>query len=83
MSEPIHYMTIESLSAEIEARRLSPVEVTEHMLARIKRLDGKLKSYATVMADSAMAEARQAEAEISTGNYKGKLHGVPIAVKDL
>lgn len=83
MSEPIHYMTIESLSAEIEAGRLSPVEVTEHMLARIKRLDGKLKSYATVMADSAMAEARQAEAEISTGNYKGKLHGVPIAVKDL
>jgi amidase len=83
MSQPIHYLTIAALSAEIETRRLSPVEVTEHMLARIEALDGRLKSYATVMAESAMAEARQVEAEIAAGNYKGKLHGVPVAVKDL
>jgi len=83
MSEPLHYLTIEALSKEIEARRLSPVEVTAHMLARIEALDGKLKSYATVMAESAMAEARQAEAEIAAGRYRGRLHGVPVAVKDL
>ncbi len=83
MSEPIHYLTIEALSQEIKTRRLSPVVVTAHMLARIEALDGKLKSYATVMGDSAMAEARQAEAEIAAGHYRGKLHGVPVAVKDL
>ncbi|MCA8928752.1 MAG: amidase [Alphaproteobacteria bacterium] len=83
MSDPIHYMTIRALAAEIEARRLSPVAVTEHMLARIAALDGRLKAYATVMAESALAEARQAEAEIAAGRYRGKLHGVPVAVKDL
>ena len=52
-------------------------------LDRVEALDGELKSYATVMADSAMAQARAAEAEISGGTYRGPLHGVPIAVKDL
>ena len=83
MSEALHYKTIEELSGLIERRDLSPVEVTEHMLRRIERLDGTLKSYATVTADLAMSQARQAEAEIAAGQYKGKLHGVPIAVKDL
>ena len=62
---------------------LSPVELTEAQLARIEAADGRLKSYATVMAESALAEARQAEAEIAAGEYRGPLHGVPIAVKDL
>lgn len=83
MSEAIHYMTIEELSVEIEARRLSPVEVTRHMLERIEALDGRLKAYATVMAERALAEAGQMEQEIAAGTYRGKLHGVPVAVKDL
>ena len=83
MAENLHYLTITELAPMIERREVSPVEVTEHMLRRIERLDGKLKSYATVTGDLAMSQAKQAEAEIAAGNYRGQLHGVPIAVKDL
>ncbi len=57
--------------------------MTKAELDRIATLDPKLKSYATVMADSAMAQAKQAEAEIGRGEVKGPLHGVPLAIKDL
>jgi amidase len=83
MTEPLHYQTITELSQSIERREISPVEVTTAQLERIEKIDGKLKSYATVMADQAMAAAREAEAEIAAGRYRGTLHGVPVAVKDL
>ena len=83
MSGELHYQTILELSAQIEAGTLSPVTLTEAMLDRIAALDGRLKSYATVMADQAKAEAWDAELEIAAGRYRGKLHGIPIAVKDL
>ena len=57
--------------------------VTERMLGRIGKLDARLKSYATVMAAQALADARAAEQEIAAGRYRGPLHGVPVAVKDL
>ncbi|MXY99622.1 amidase [Candidatus Poribacteria bacterium] len=78
-----HFRTITEISEEIASKQLSPVEVTAAMLARIEALDGQLKSYATVTADTAVAAAQKAEREISTGTYRGPLHGVPIAVKDL
>ena len=53
------------------------------ILARIAQHDGALKSYTTLLADRAMAKARQAEAELNRGLWRGPLHGVPIAVKDL
>ena len=80
---PLHYQTISEVGARLKARELSPVELTTAILERIEALDGYLKSYATVMADSALASARAAEAEIAAGRYRGPLHGVPIAVKDL
>lgn len=80
---PLHYQTIAEVGARLQARELSPVELTQAILERIEALDGGLKSYATVMADSAVASARAAEQEIAAGNYRGGLHGVPIAVKDL
>ena len=80
---PLHFMTITELAALIKARQISPVEVTASMLRRIESLDGKYKSYATVMADHAEAAAKAAEAEIAAGQYRGPLHGVPFAVKDL
>ncbi len=83
MSDELHYGTILALSTRIEAGELSPVTLAEAMLNRIAALDGRLKSYATVMAERAMAEARAAEAEIAAGGYRGKLHGIPVAVKDL
>ena len=79
----LHYKTITELAVLIESGELSPVEATGAQLKRIEALDGQLKSYATVMAESAMAQARSAEAEITGGSYRGPLHGVPIAVKDL
>ena len=80
---PLHYMTITEVAALIKAREISPVEVTETMLRRIEDIDGKYRSYATVMAAEAEAAAKAAEAEIAAGQYRGPLHGVPFAVKDL
>ena len=80
---PLHYQTIAEVGARLRSRELSPVELASAILERIEALDGGLKSYATVMAESAMASARAAEQEIAAGNYRGGLHGVPIAVKDL
>ena len=84
MSEtPLHFRTITEIAAAIASKQLSPVDVTTAMLERIAQLDGQLMSYATVMADHAMASAQKAEREINAGTYRGPLHGIPIAVKDL
>lgn len=77
------YLTINEASSLIRSGKLSPVELTRAFLERIQRLDGTLQAYVTVLADSAMAEARRAEAEILRGDYRGPLHGIPIALKDL
>ena len=80
---PLHYQTIAEVGSRLQSREISPVELTTAILDRIEALDGELKSYATVMGESALESARVAEQEISAGNYRGGLHGVPIAVKDL
>ena len=77
------YLPISALAGEIEARRLSPVEVTEAYLERIERLDPQVHAYITVTAERARDEARAAEAEIAQGRYRGPLHGIPIGLKDL
>ena len=79
----LHYLGLVELAARIRTRELSPVAVTAAQLARIAARDGELHSYALVMADAAMAQAEAAQAEIAAGRYRGPLHGVPIAVKDL
>ncbi len=79
----MHYKTISELAPLIESGQLSPVELTQSQLDRIDKLDSKLKSYAAVTADFALEQAKIAEQEIFDGNYRGKLHGIPIAVKDL
>ena len=79
----MHYKTISELAPLVESGEISPVELTQSQLARIEQLDGRLKAYATVTADLAMEQARQVEKEIGEGYYRGKLHGIPIAVKDL
>ena len=77
------YATIEEIAPRIAAGELSPVELTRAQLERIQRLNPTLKAYITLTADSALAEARAAEAAIAAGDYRGPLHGVPVAVKDL
>jgi len=74
---------VAALANKLRARELSPVELTEAYLGRIAVLDGKLRAYITVTADLARARAKTAEAEISAGHWRGPLHGVPVAIKDL
>jgi aspartyl-tRNA(Asn)/glutamyl-tRNA(Gln) amidotransferase subunit A len=77
------YLTIREAGHLLKARKLSPVELTRGFLQRIEQLDGTLQSYITVLSERAMSEARTAEAEILRGEYRGPLHGIPIALKDL
>jgi len=83
LSDPIHYRSLCSAADVIRDGQISPAELTEKLLSRIDAVDGQLMSYATVMAEQAMEAAREAEQEIQAGKYKGPLHGMPIAVKDL
>src|SRR6266571_3491351 len=76
-------LSLGEASEVIRSRKISPVELTQACLSRIDRLNGKLNAFITVTADSALAQARAAEGEIQRGNWKGPLHGVPIALKDL
>jgi len=79
----LHYHTLTEVADLIRRRAISPVAVTEAVLERIDQLDGRLHSYATVMTDRALAAAKAAEQEIAGGHYRGPLHGIPVAVKDL
>ena len=79
----IPFMALTDVAAGIKAGSLSPVALTETMLSRIASVDPELHSFLAVTADDARAQAKQAEAEIASGRYRGALHGVPIAIKDL
>ena len=82
-SQDLHLLTIHEASDLIRSRQISPVELTQAFLDRIEAVDDRLKSYITLLPEAAMETAREAEAEISRGNYRGPLHGIPIALKDL
>ncbi len=79
----LHYTSITDLSEKLHAGTVSPVEVTEHMLGRIGALDGRLRAYATITEELALSQATAAERELRAGSWRGPLHGVPVAVKDL
>ena len=79
----LHFLTIAEASAKIRAKTLSPVELTQAYMARIKALDGELNSHILVLEDQALAAAKQAEADIMAGGWTGPLHGIPIGVKDI
>jgi amidase len=78
-----HYLELLDIGRRIQSKEVSSVEAARAQLDRIQKLDSALKSYATMMADSALEDARRADAEIAKGAVRGPLHGVPIAVKDL
>ena len=75
-------LTIAGVAPRIAAREVSPVELIACYLDRVKRLNPVLNAYSTVMEDDALAAAREAEQEISRGNYRGPLHGIPVSIKD-
>lgn len=75
--------TIIELSQQLRTKQLSPVEVTQTILGRIAEFDIAFGAFITIMADSAVSSAKTAESEIARGQWRGPLHGVPIAIKDL
>ena len=78
----IPFLSAAELAGLIESRQVSPVAAAEAYLERIAAVDGRLHSYITVTGELALAAARRAEAEIAAGQYRGPLHGLPVAVKD-
>ncbi|MGD1023306.1 MAG: amidase [Candidatus Sulfotelmatobacter sp.] len=75
--------TIVELAPRLRRKEISPLELTRACLDRIERLNPALNAFITVTAESALAEAKAAEIEISRGEWRGPLHGIPIALKDL
>ncbi len=76
-------LTLAQAATRLAQHALSPVELTRAHLARIEQVDPHLTSFLTVTAEQALAQARAAETEIARGNYRGPLHGVPLALKDV
>ena len=76
-------MSVRTLGDAIRERRISPVELTERYLERCRTLGKRLNAFVTLTPELALRQANDAEAEIRAGNYRGPLHGVPYAVKDL
>ena len=77
------YLTIREAGSLLHQRAISPVELTRAFLDRIEALDPTLQAYITVLPQRALATARALEAEMLHGEYRGPLHGIPIALKDL
>lgn len=83
IGEDVLYLSVRELAYRLQTRRLSPVELTEAYLERSKKYGPQLNAYATLTPELALQQARQAEQEISQGHYRGPLHGIPYAAKDL
>lgn len=83
MTTELHFMTIAEASRLIAARKLSPLEYADALLARITAFDPQLNAFITLSAERAREQARKAEAEIAGGRYRGALHGIPFALKDI
>lgn len=79
----LHYQEISEVAEQIQSGALSSRTLTEYMLARIDGVGKRLNAYITVTADHARAQADQADRDIAAGNYRGPLHGVPLALKDI
>jgi len=82
-TEDISFLPVSELAKRIESKKLSPVEVTQHFLARSEKLGPRFNAYARLTPDIAMEQAQAAEKDIKRGHYRGPLHGIPYAAKDL
>src|SRR5688572_20996152 len=83
MTPEPHFLTIAQAAKLIGARKLSPVEYVEALLARIDALDPQINAFITVTRELALTHARDAEREIRAGRYRGPLHGIPFGLKDV
>jgi aspartyl-tRNA(Asn)/glutamyl-tRNA(Gln) amidotransferase subunit A len=83
LNDDVLYLSVRELAEQIKAGTLSPVSLTEAYLKRSEKIGSQLNAYATLTPERALQEAREAEREIRAGKYRGPLHGVPYAAKDL
>jgi aspartyl-tRNA(Asn)/glutamyl-tRNA(Gln) amidotransferase subunit A len=83
MTAALHDLTLAQAARLIATRKLSPVEYAQALLARTEALEPQLNAFITRTPEIALEAARAAEAEIARGNYRGPLHGMPVAVKDI
>src|SRR5262249_18374221 len=83
LGEDVLYLTVQELGQRIKAGTVSPVELTQAYLNRSEKLGPRLNAYACLTRERAMQEAKEAEKEIAAGKYRGPLHGIPYAAKDL
>ena len=83
MSEELAFLTIAEAAQLIERKELSPVELTTALLRRTEALDPQLNAYLLLTAERALDRARRAEQEIVAGHYRGPMHGIPFALKDI
>ena len=78
----MEFLSIRRIARLLRTKKISPVELTEAVLARVEKQNPRLNAYITVLAERARVDARRAEHEIVRGRYRGPLHGVPISIKD-
>lgn len=83
MSDDLFYMSAAEAGRKIAAKELSSTELTEALLGRTEAIDGKLNAYIRVLGDQARASAKAADEAVASGDVKGPLHGVPVALKDI
>jgi aspartyl-tRNA(Asn)/glutamyl-tRNA(Gln) amidotransferase subunit A len=83
MTTDLHYLSLAETADLIRTRKVSPVELTRALLDRTQSLDPQLNAYIRLTAEEALASARRAEEAIAKGGYRGPLHGVPFALKDI
>src|SRR6476660_3196432 len=82
-AEELFYLPLSELAKRIESKKLSPVELTQIYLDRSTKLGPRFNAYARLTPESALEQAKAAEKEIQRGHYRGPLHGIPYAAKDL
>ncbi len=76
-------LTIQQAAPLLATRELSPVELTQGCIEQVSQLDEQLRCFIQPTFEQAIQEARKAEKDIATGNYRGPLHGIPLALKDV
>ncbi len=76
-------LTLREVASQIRSGLLTSTELTSAYLSRIKRFNPKLNSYITITEDAALRSAQLVDDELKAGKYRGPLHGIPVAVKDL
>jgi len=82
-AEELHYLPLTELARRIETKKLSPVELTQLYLDRSAKFGPRFNAYAQLTPEIALEQAKAAEKEIYHGHYRGPLHGIPYAAKDL